>query len=98
MSSSSIPPTPLTLHILLALAAGEMTASEISAQITQDSNGAMILRVSSYYKALRRLLAEEMIETGSGDRYRLTGKARRILGWERARLLPVASLLRMRID
>ncbi len=95
-----MPPTTLTIYILLALCRADLEPREIYEQIAVDSQSTVLALESSFYKALRRLVGEELLEdltlNGGGRRYHLTGRGRRILGQESVRVRRLALLLGQR--
>jgi hypothetical protein len=64
---ATMTPTPATLHILPALAKGDLTAPAIDNLVAEDSHGTMLMNESTLYKAYtltprgRRLLQSEKI-------------------------------------
>ncbi len=93
-----MPPTPVTLHILLALAAGEATRPEIATQVAEDSQSTLIIGERTFYYALQRLVRDGLIElTRDNQRYKLTQRGRRIIKSESVRASRVARLLHERV-
>jgi DNA-binding PadR family transcriptional regulator len=99
-------PTPLTLHILLALSLILLALSlsdqfpiEIRRQVAADSVSLVLPADSTFYKALRRLEGEGLVEmVGMNRRYHLTNRGRQVLRGERVRVLQVGGLLRSRVN
>jgi DNA-binding PadR family transcriptional regulator len=93
-ASSFLPLTPVAFEILLALAAGEQHGYRILQLVAERSAGAVTLHPGSLYRALARLLEEELIdelddELGGDERrryYRLTARGRAVARAEAARL------------
>ena len=91
-------PIATTLHILLALAAGEAAPPEISRQVAEDSQGTIIIGERTFYYALKRLIRDGYIEqTADNQRYTLTQQSRRILKSEQIRAGRVNRLLHERV-
>ena len=88
--------TPAGLHILLALAGGELHGYGIKKDIDRRTDGALRIGPATLYEAIHRMLTAGWIETvsesakaaASGRRksYRLTAEGRRQLEKEIARL------------
>jgi DNA-binding PadR family transcriptional regulator len=90
-----LPLSPAALHILLALAGGELHGYGIMLEASRQSDGQYKLGPGTLYDNLRKLMAQVMVEESrkqvSGDDprrryYRLTGLGRRVLAAEVARL------------
>ena len=85
-----LPLTPVAFEILLALADGEQHGYRIMQDVNTRADGAVLLHAGTLYRALARLLEQQLIEeleerpTGEDDErrryYRLTE-----LGWAVAR-------------
>jgi DNA-binding PadR family transcriptional regulator len=90
--------TPLSFHILLALAAGDLTPVQLITQIAGDSVSAVLPSESTFYKALKRLKTEGMIGVSPGfaRAITLTARGRQVLRAESTRYLNVASAVRSR--
>ena len=87
--------TPLTFHILAALALRDATASQLLNQMYKDVQGQLLINPRSFYAALNRLKLEGKIEH---DRvYHLTLHGRRLLKAEQAHLLHSARILGERL-
>jgi DNA-binding PadR family transcriptional regulator len=92
-----LPLTPAVYEILLALYDGERHGYEIMREVQRESEGRVILRPGTLYRALSRLLEAELVEE-SGERpdpeldderrryYRLTALGKRVLKAEAERL------------
>lgn len=83
------------MHILLALAGGELHGYGIMLEAARQSNGQYKLGPGTLYDNLRKLMSQGIVEesrkasTGEDPRrryYRLTGLGRRVLSAEVARL------------
>jgi DNA-binding PadR family transcriptional regulator len=90
-----LPLSPASLHILLALAGGELHGYGIMLEAARQSQGQYKLGPGTLYDNLRKLLAQNIVEerrkAGSDDDprrryYRLTGLGRRVLAAEVSRL------------
>jgi DNA-binding PadR family transcriptional regulator len=94
-----MPPTPLTIHILLVLALGDNSPKSIIEQIAVDSVSTVLPDDSTFYKALHRMKREGLIaeSPASAQAYTLTLRGRQVLRSERARYMQVAALLRTRV-
>jgi DNA-binding PadR family transcriptional regulator len=57
-----LPLTPVAFEILLALADGEQHGYRIMQEVNARSGGAVILHAGTLYRALARLLEQELIE------------------------------------
>lgn len=93
-------PTPLTFHILLALAEGDSWPAEIRRQIALDAASTFIPEERAFYRAMERLQAEGLIEPAprlGANYYRLGKRGRAALVSERARLSRATSLLYERL-
>lgn len=85
-----LPLTPVAFEILLALADGEQHGYRVMQDVNARAAGTVILHAGTLYRALARLLEQQLIEeldlrpSGGDDErrryYRLTG-----LGWAVAR-------------
>lgn len=92
--------TPLTFHILLALAAGDTIAWKIKDRIWEDVAGSMVVADRSFYAALKRLVAKGWIEAtpdGREMRYSLLPLGRRLLEREKIRYGHAVHLLHIRL-
>ena len=89
-----LPLSPASLHILLALAGGELHGYGIMLEAARQSQGQYKLGPGTLYDNLRKLLAQNVVEESrkaAGDDprrryYRLTGLGRRVLAAEVSRL------------
>lgn len=91
-----LPLTPVAFEILLALADGEQHGYRIMQDVNARAGGAVVLHAGTLYRALARLLEQELIEeleerpTGDDDErrryYRLTERGRAVARAEAARL------------
>lgn len=93
---TKLPLSPQVFHILLCLAPGEAHGYGIILEVEQATDGVIRLGPGTLYSALKRLLADGLVEesptrrpAGEDERrryYRLTTAGRRLLGAEAARL------------
>ncbi len=90
-------PTPLTIYILLALVNGDIFATEIADQMARDSQSMMLPGDSTFYKALKRLVRDGLIEVAASRRYHLGNRGRRTLAAESLRLQRLDFLIRQRL-
>jgi DNA-binding PadR family transcriptional regulator len=92
--------TPAMLHILLALAKGDLNPPAIAHLIAVDSQSTLLINESTMYKALKRLAESKYIEISlsSSRAYTLTPRGRRTLQSERIRYQRVASLMAERLS
>src|SRR5919199_3366251 len=102
---SLIPLTPAVLHILLALADEERHGYGIMKEVEGRSGGEMRLGPGTLYGAIKRMLADGLVEE-SHERpdpelddqrrryYRITGFGREVAGAEAARLEELVSAAR----
>lgn len=90
-----LPLSPATLHILLALAAGDLHGYGIMQEVSRQSEGRYKLGPGTLYDNLQKLLDQGMVQDVGrrpGDRdprrryYRLSSLGRRVLSAEIARL------------
>jgi DNA-binding PadR family transcriptional regulator len=100
-----IPLTPAVLHILLALADEERHGYGIMKEVEGRSGGEMRLGPGTLYGAIKRMLADGLVEE-SHERpdpelddqrrryYRITGFGREVAGAEAARLEELVSAAR----
>jgi DNA-binding PadR family transcriptional regulator len=95
-----VPPTPLQLQILLALATGETYGAELSRRVTRDSQSVLLIRDNTFYPVLSHLAAIGWVERVPPRTYRLIRKGWRVLEQEQRRVGHLATLLhqRTRID
>jgi len=93
--SRFLPLSPAALHILLALAAGDLHGYGIMLEVTRQSEGQYKLGPGTLYDNLRKLMTQRCVEevhkraTDDYPRrryYRLTGLGRRVLAAEVTRL------------
>ena len=103
--SGYLPLAPATLHILLALAGGELHGYGIMQEVERQSDGCYKLGPGTLYDNLQRLLDEGMAEEAkrSGDDdsrrryYRLSSLGRGVLCEEISRLEGVVRDGRLRL-
>jgi DNA-binding PadR family transcriptional regulator len=94
---SLLPLTPATLHILLALAAGDLHGYAIMQEVARQSNGQYKLGPGTLYENLDKLSARGFVKksppsSGEDPRrryYRLTQLGRRVLAADIERLKAV---------
>ena len=94
-----LPLSPPTLHVLLALTAGEMHGYGIMLEVARQSNGAYKIGPGTLYDNLKKLLKLGLVEdcpaeaSGSEEetrrRFRLTKLGGEVLGAETERLTGV---------
>lgn len=92
-SSRHLPLSPATLHILLALAAGELHGYAIMLEVARQSGGQYKIGPGTLYDALKKLLNDGLVaeldapEDGRARRkYRLTDFGNSVLSAEVSRL------------
>jgi DNA-binding PadR family transcriptional regulator len=101
--ASLLPLTPLTYHVLLALADSDRHGYGIIKEVLERTDGQMELETGTLYTALRRLRDDEIIEPvpeedgpSGGDRrrrtYRLTPFGRKVLEAESRRLAELVNV------
>ena len=93
---TKLPLSPQVFHILLSLAPGEGHGYGIILDVEQATEGSIRLGPGTLYSALKRLLADGLVEESKGRRpkddderrryYRLSTAGRRLLGAETTRL------------
>jgi DNA-binding PadR family transcriptional regulator len=93
---SFLPLTPLTFHVLLALADDDRHGYGIIRHVVDGTDGLIQLRTGTLYTLLARLVAEDLVEEsdarpeeGDDERrryYRLTSLGRAVAGAEVRRL------------
>ena len=90
-----LPLSPAALHVLLALAGGELHGYGIMLEVARQSDGQYKLGPGTLYDNLRKLMTQGIVEEsrkqlwGEDSRrryYRLTGLGRRVLSADVARL------------
>lgn len=89
-----LPLSPATLHILLALASGEMHGYGIMQDVLRQSEGRYKLGPGTLYDNLQRLLKQDLVEERRGSAeddprrryYALSGKGQGVLEREIDRL------------
>jgi DNA-binding PadR family transcriptional regulator len=101
-----LPLSPAVLHILLALADGELHGYAIMQEVRQSTAGAVRMGPGTLYGTIKKLLAAELVSETDGrpskdddERrryYRLTENGARVLNAELARLRKVLSTARGR--
>jgi DNA-binding PadR family transcriptional regulator len=102
-----LPLTPVAFEILLALAEGEQHGYRIMQDVNARAGGAVTLHAGTLYRALARLLEQELIEelderpTGRDDErrryYRLTARGRAVAVAEATRLSQQLATARARL-
>ena len=101
MKSSDAPLTPLSMHILLALAQEDLHGYALMQAIREQSEGAINPGTGSLYAAVQRLVDDGLIRVRStadpasrrrGSTYRLTATGRRAAATEATRLRGVLAL------
>ena len=78
-SEQLLPLTPLSLHILLALAAGDNHGYGLMKEVRERTNGTINPATGTVYLALQRLEDEGLVAVagkGSGTTYRARGVVR----------------------
>jgi DNA-binding IclR family transcriptional regulator len=70
------------LAIMLAVAAGPVSASEITRQAIADSTGLLVLKRSSLFRLLLELAGRGLIARHGQDSYRLTERGWKLLELE----------------
>lgn len=103
---SFLPLTPMAFEILLALADGEQHGYRIMQEVNTRARGTVTLHAGTLYRALARLLEQELIEeldarpTAHDDErrryYRLTDRGRAVARAEAARLASQLATARAR--
>jgi len=91
-----LPLTPVSFEVLLALADGDQHGYRIMQDVNARSGGMVQLHAGTLYRALARLLEQDLIEelderpTGNSDErrryYRLSARGRAVAAAEAARL------------
>lgn len=104
---SFLPLTPRVLHVLLALADGQLHGYGVILAVRDLTDGLIVLRTGTLYVLLRRLLTDHLISE-SADRpgpdedderrryYALTNLGRQVLEAESRRLAAVVSIAKKR--
>ena len=101
--TSMLPLTPLTFHVLLALADANRHGYGIIKEVLERTDGQMELETGTLYTALRRLRDDELIEPVPEDErpegedarrrsYRLTPFGRKVLEAESRRLVELVTV------
>jgi DNA-binding PadR family transcriptional regulator len=105
-SDSSLPLSPPTLHILLALAGGDLHGYGIMQEIARQSDGLYRLGPGTLYDNLQKLIQGGWVQElgrrrGDDDPrrryYRLSDSGREVLKAETARLAQVVREARLRL-
>jgi DNA-binding PadR family transcriptional regulator len=102
---SHLPLTPIVLHILLALAAGERHGYAIAQEIESATAGQVRAGPGTMYGSIQRMLTANLVEEatasardgGDDDRrryYRMTPLGRQVLDLELERLARVMAIAR----
>jgi DNA-binding PadR family transcriptional regulator len=101
-TTAHLPLKPDELHILLALEDGERHGYAVLKEIERATNGAMRLAASPFYRKLKRMSEQGLVDEAD-DRpapeldderrryYRLTPLGRAVLGAEARRLVDLAA-------
>lgn len=106
-SSTFLPLSPATLHILLSLAADDLHGYGIMQDVARQSEGKYKLGPGTLYDNLQKLVQQKLVqELGSraGDDdprrryYRLTSQGRGVLAAETNRLAGVVRAARLRLQ
>lgn len=108
LPTSSLPLKTEVLQILLALAAGPLHGYALMSRIEEDSGGAISPQAGAFYRTVRNMLVDGLIEEcddpdkTEGNRraryvYRVTALGRSVARAEVARLQQVVRLGRSRI-
>lgn len=95
-------PSPITVWILAALAAGPNHAYGVTQQLQEDYKGLEYTSDRSVYAALKRMEVEKLVKGERVDatkhrRYFLTPFGRRILGREKLKAERLVLLVRQRL-
>jgi DNA-binding PadR family transcriptional regulator len=98
----SLPLSPATLHILLALAGEEMHGYGIMQEVARQSEGAYKLGPGTLYDNLQRLMDQGMVQEVANEdprrrNYRLTAQGRKLLSAEISRLEGVVRQARLHL-
>jgi len=103
--ASQLPLTPVVLHILLALSAGERHGYAIAQEVEAITDGQVRMGPGTLYGSIQRMLAASLIDELPARKrddderrryYRMTPFGRRVLELELARLAEVVRLARSR--
>lgn len=93
--------TPAALHILMALAQGEMHGYGVKRDVEQRTGGRLRLGPGTLYEAIHRLEADGWLEEvsspnkdGKSKYYRLTAAGRAVMEEELLRLAEIVSFAR----
>ena len=95
------PLTPLSMHLLLALAEGDRHGYALMQAVRQQSGGTVRPGTGSLYAAVQRLVDDDLITVVTGDdsssgrrgnTYRLTSAGRRAAGTEVERMRAMLNL------
>jgi DNA-binding PadR family transcriptional regulator len=106
-SKESLPLSPATLHILLALAGGDMHGYGIMQEVSRQSEGQYKLGPGTLYDNLQKMMRRRVVEgvgCGGADDdprrryYRLTSFGRAVLAAEVARLEGVVREAKLRLQ
>ncbi len=94
-----MPPSPLTLYVLLALTVDELDVPGIHQQIAEDTQSIVLASERSLYKAINRLVQEGFtIKVPQTRCYRLTQKGRAVLVSEKHRFGRTTLILHQRVE
>lgn len=97
---SLLPLTHLTYHVLLALAGAPLHGYGMIVEIEQRTAGAMQVEAGTLYAALKRMVADGLIEPSPGEsggrrrNYRLTAVGSELLAAESQRLARLVDVAR----
>jgi DNA-binding PadR family transcriptional regulator len=107
--TDSLPLTPVVLHVLVALASGNLHGYAISQDVEQQTGGAVRLGPGTLYGSLQRLVTAGLIrevvapadaEGAHAERrryYAITAAGRRVLRADAERLAAAVRLTRARL-
>ncbi len=99
-TASLLPLTHLTYHVLLALAGEPLHGYGMIVEIEQRTDGAMQVEAGTLYAAIKRMVADGLIESSPGENegrrrdYRLTAFGSELLGAESLRLARLIDVAR----
>jgi len=104
--NAQLPLTPAVLHILLALAGGELHGYAIAGEVDETTSGSIRMGPGTLYGSIQRMLSAGLIEEVSPRRtrddderrryYRQTSFGRRVLELEVQRLDGVVRVARQK--
>lgn len=99
-AESSLPLTHLTYHVLLALAGESLHGYGMIVEIEERTAGAMRVEAGTLYAAIKRMVADGLIEPSPGEdsgrrrNYRLTALGSDLLAAESGRLARLIDVAR----